>query len=270
MVILSYGKSVWNDFINAYNNHVIVYCRASSNSNPATGAQGRMAFMAYVNNGDNPTEVEFQYYRSMSSHSSTQMGDQVFIYKLTKTGGWSVTVREASIKEISASATGNLSVSYSSNKVTLSGGLPAVTTTDNDKMLKVVNGVWTIVDPNTYSKTETDAAIAQSTAFHKGDTFMFNGAQITFRTLSDLSAIYFRYNLPKTIGSDVTSFSIAVTGNSVTWFSNGLAGTVAPGATASNVAINGRSVQFALPTSATPLANSGFGICELNATVTFT
>ena len=164
MVILSYGKSVWNDFINAYNNHVIVYCRASSNSNPATGAQGRMAFMAYVNNGDNPTEVEFQYYRSMSSHSSSQMGDQVFIYKLSKTGGWSVTVREASIKEISASATGNLSVSYSSNKVTLSGGLPAVTTTDNNKMLKVVNGVWTIVDPNTYSKTETDAAIAQSTA----------------------------------------------------------------------------------------------------------
>ena len=164
MVILSYGKSVWDDFINAYNNHVIVYCRASSNSNPATGAQGRMAFMAYVNNGDNPTEVEFQYYRSMSSHSSTQMGDQVFIYKLSKTGGWSVTVREASIKEISASATGNLSVSYSSNKVTLSGGLPTVTTTDNDKMLKVVNGVWTIVDPNTYSKTETDAAIAQSTA----------------------------------------------------------------------------------------------------------
>jgi len=38
MVILSYGKSTWNDFIEAYNNNVIVYCRASSNSNPATGA----------------------------------------------------------------------------------------------------------------------------------------------------------------------------------------------------------------------------------------
>ena len=181
MVILSYGKSVWDDFINAYNNHVIVYCRASSNSNPATGAQGRMAFMAYVNNGDNPTEVEFQYYRSMSSHSSTQMGDQVFIYKLSKTGGWSVTVREASIKEISASATGNLSVSYSSNKVTLSGGLPAVTTTDNDKMLKVVNGVWTIVDPNTYSKTETDAAISQSTAKTTADIqSAFLTSKVTF------------------------------------------------------------------------------------------
>lgn len=151
MVILSYGKSVWNDFIEAYNNRVIVYCRASSNSNPATGAQGRMAFMAYVNNGDNPTEVEFQYYRSMSSHSVTQMGDQVFIYKLNKTNGWSVTTREASIKQISAGTSGNLSVVWNSNKVTIDGGLPAVTSSDNDKMLKVVNGVWTITNPIAFS-----------------------------------------------------------------------------------------------------------------------
>ena len=143
MVILSYGNSVWNDFITAYNNNVIVYCRASSNSNPATGAQGRMAFMAYVNNGANPTEVEFQYYRSMSAHSATQMGDQVFIYKLNKTNGWSVTTREAGIKEISTSATSNLTLSYSSNKITLSGGLPAVTSEDNGKILRVVNGEWT-------------------------------------------------------------------------------------------------------------------------------
>jgi len=75
MVILSYGNSTWDDFITAYNNNVIVYCRASSNSNPATGSQTRMAFMAYVNNATTPTEVEFQYYRSMSSHSATAMGD---------------------------------------------------------------------------------------------------------------------------------------------------------------------------------------------------
>jgi hypothetical protein len=98
MVILSYGNSTWSDFINAYNNNVIVYCRASSNSNPASGSQTRMAFMAYVNNSSSPTEVEFQYYRSVSSHSATQMGDQVFVYKLNNKGTWSVTTREASIK----------------------------------------------------------------------------------------------------------------------------------------------------------------------------
>jgi len=59
MVILSYGNSTWSDFINAYNNNVIVYCRASSNSNPASGSQTRMAFMAYVNDATNPTNVEF-------------------------------------------------------------------------------------------------------------------------------------------------------------------------------------------------------------------
>ena len=70
MVVLSYGSSTWDDFINAYNDHVIVYCKASSNSNPASGNQTRQAFMAYVNS-DPPTEVEFQYYRSVSSHSSS-------------------------------------------------------------------------------------------------------------------------------------------------------------------------------------------------------
>jgi hypothetical protein len=77
MVILSYGNSTWNDFINAYNNHVIVYCRASSNANPATGSQTRMAFMAYVNNATNPTNVEFQYYRSVNPNqkSASQMSD---------------------------------------------------------------------------------------------------------------------------------------------------------------------------------------------------
>jgi len=71
MVVLSYGASTWNDFITAYNNNAVVYCKASSNSNPASGAQTRMAFMAYVN-ASPPTNVEFQYYRSVSSHSNSQ------------------------------------------------------------------------------------------------------------------------------------------------------------------------------------------------------
>lgn len=120
MVVLSYGTSTWSDFINAFNNHVIVYCRASSNSNPATGAQTRMAFMAYIN-ADPPTEVEFQYYRSVSAHSESQQGDQVFIYKLTSAGSWSVTTREASSK---IEAGGGLTSSYSSGTLTITGPSP--------------------------------------------------------------------------------------------------------------------------------------------------
>lgn len=116
MVILSYGNSTYADFKNAYDAKTVVYCRASSNSNPATGAQNRLAFMAYVNDASNPTEVEFQYYRSVSSHTESQQGDQVFVYKLTKTGGWTVTTREASSKV--ATSTG-ISKTYSNDTVTL-------------------------------------------------------------------------------------------------------------------------------------------------------
>lgn len=147
MVILSYGHSTWDDFIEAYDNNVIVYCRASSNSNPASGNQTRMAFMAYINSTP-PTEVEFQYYRSVSSHTATQMGDQVFIYKLNKNTGWSVTLREASVKQVKIDSNSNITASYANTGIiTLGGGLPAVTSADEGKILKVVNGAWALVDP---------------------------------------------------------------------------------------------------------------------------
>lgn len=116
MEILSYGSSTWADFIAAYNAKKVVYCRASSNANPASGSQTRLAFMAYVNNATSPTSVEFQYYRSVSSHSASQQGDQVFVYTLTSAGVWSVTTREASSKV--AAGTG-LSSSYASGTITL-------------------------------------------------------------------------------------------------------------------------------------------------------
>lgn len=116
MTLLSYGNSTWGDFITAYNANKVVYCRASSNSNPATGSQTRLAFMAYVNNAATPTEVEFQYYRSVSSHTISQQGDQVYVYKLNKTNGWSVTVRQASSKVVAGSG---LASSYSNGTLTL-------------------------------------------------------------------------------------------------------------------------------------------------------
>ena len=101
LVEMSYGESnAWAKFIAAYNAGSIVYCRASSNSNPATGAQTRKAFMAYVNNTDNPTSVEFQYVRSVSSKTDSQQCDQVFVYTLTNASGgtWSVASRNMAPK----------------------------------------------------------------------------------------------------------------------------------------------------------------------------
>ena len=117
MTILAYGKSTWADFLAAYNANHVVYCRASSSSNPASGAQTRMAFMAYVNKEVNPTEVEFQYYRSVSSHSATQQGDQVYVYKLNSAGTWSVTVRECYTRIVAGTG---LKTSYSNGVLTVS------------------------------------------------------------------------------------------------------------------------------------------------------
>ena len=124
MTILAYGKSTWADFIAAYTSNHVVYCRASSGSNPASGSQTRMAFMAYVNNETDPTEVEFQYYRSVNAHSATQQGDQVYVYKLNKTSGWTVTVRESYTKIVAGT---NMSSSYSSGTLTLNfnGSIPS-------------------------------------------------------------------------------------------------------------------------------------------------
>lgn len=118
LTILSYGNSTWNDFITAYNRGWIVYCRASSNSNPASWTQGRMAFMAYLNNPTTPTEVEFQYYRSVTSKSASQQGDQVYVYKLTNSNWWTWTVetREAVVKVMAGT---NMSQSYSNWTLTV-------------------------------------------------------------------------------------------------------------------------------------------------------
>lgn len=117
MTILSYGKSTWQDFIAAYTANKVVYCRASSNSNPASGSQTRLAFMAYVSNETNPTNVEFQYYRSVSSHSASQQGDQVYVYKLESNNKWTVTVREAMSK---IATSGSATQSYKNSTITIS------------------------------------------------------------------------------------------------------------------------------------------------------
>lgn len=119
MTILSYGSSTWSDFIEAYNAKKVVYCRASSNTNPASGSQTRLAFMAYVSDADNPTNVEFQYYRSVSSHTASQQGDQVYVYKLDKTAGWTATTREAAVKiNINANHDG-IETTYSNGTVSI-------------------------------------------------------------------------------------------------------------------------------------------------------
>lgn len=120
LVEMAYGEAnAWAKFIAAYNAGSIVYCRASSNANPGTGSQTRKAFMAYVNDATTPTSVEFQYVRSVSSKTSSQPVDQVFVYTLKNTNGgtWSVATRDMAPK-IAAGA--GISVSYNNGTYTIS------------------------------------------------------------------------------------------------------------------------------------------------------
>lgn len=190
LVEMSYGESnAWAKFIAAYNAGSIVYCRASSNSNPGTGSQTRKAFMAYVNNAASPTNVEFQYVRSQSSKTDSQQCDQVFVYTLTNASGgtWSVASRNMSPKiNVSGPITktfsngANATVTIGANAMTgatssadgAAGIVPKPVTGDDVKVLKgngswgkVVNDNidWSTV-PSTYSDCSTTGAVGQPTA----------------------------------------------------------------------------------------------------------
>lgn len=122
MTILSYGHSTWAEFVEAYEANRVVYCKASSAANPATGTQGRMAFLAYtqyIGQSSSSAKAEFQYYRSVQSHTDTQQGDQVFCYTLGPANGgtWSVETRQASSRVVAGTG---LSSAYTTNKLTLS------------------------------------------------------------------------------------------------------------------------------------------------------
>lgn len=159
LVEMSYGESnAWAKFIAAYNAKCIVYCRASSNSDPATGDKLRKAFMAYVNNETTPTEVEFQYVRSVKTKTDAQQGDQFYIYKLKNTNGgtWSVEVRSNFTKinvdsTMTKTFTQGVNASMTLGAKTMTGAtssadgaagiVPKPVTGDNTKFLRG-DGTW--------------------------------------------------------------------------------------------------------------------------------
>lgn len=119
LVELEYGVSTYAEFLEAYQKHKIVYCKASSGTDPAVGSKLRKAFMAYVNDDTTPTEVEFQYYRSISTHTLIDQVDEVHIYKLNSTSGWSYTTRKISLA-VAVATNGGLTRAKSGNSVVLS------------------------------------------------------------------------------------------------------------------------------------------------------
>ena len=105
LVMLEYGTSTWQEFQNAFNSNKIVYCKVG----------GRMAFLAYISSSN----VEFQYYRSLSSPSISSQPDEVYVYALTSANKWTTTTRKAS-STIAVGTGLNRSYTASSRTMTLS------------------------------------------------------------------------------------------------------------------------------------------------------
>ena len=139
LIVLDYGTSTWQDFLNAYNAKKIVYCRCN-----VSGAY-RYAFLAYVSN----SQAEFQYYRSVNAHTEAQQGDQVFIYTLKPASGgtWSTTTREASSQIIAGEG---LTTTYVKDKLTLSSNI-----TNTTYSLSISNNIITLTGSDNSTSTVT-------------------------------------------------------------------------------------------------------------------
>lgn len=160
LVEMSYGESnAWAKFIAAYQSHKIVYCRASFNTNPATGAQGRKAFMACVDNAETPTYVEFQYVRSVVTKTAAQPVDQVFVYTLkSRNGGtWAVETRNMAPKLAQGT---NTTVSYSNGTYTISATQPTV----NDATLTIQKNNTNVATFTANASSNVTANISVPTA----------------------------------------------------------------------------------------------------------
>ena len=250
LVEMSYGESnAWAKFIAAYNAGSIVYCRASSNSNPASGSQTRKAFMAYVNNAASPTNVEFQYVRSASSKTDSQQTDQVFVYTLTNASGgtWSVASRNMGPKiNVSGPITktfsngANATITIGANAMTgatssadgAAGIVPKPVTGDNVNVLKG-NGTWGKVGndnidwttvPSTYSDCSTTGAVAQpsSGAFKIVKIGKIVNLQINVNYSSAFNLASFGDELLATLPSDCYPQNYVYSPASIKWSSDSL------------------------------------------------
>ena len=233
MTILSYGSSTWNDFIEAYNANKVVYCRASSNANPASGSQTRLAFMAYVNNATTPTNVEFQYYRSVSSHTASQQGDQVFVYKLDKTSGWSVIKREASVKVVAGAGLGG---TYSNGTMTLTGptkvsdltndsGFITSTTADDTYLPKSVTTSGGLENSITYAQPTREESSVTITSKYGGKTQLElytngannqNGTRIKVGSTTSPTTTFHVYSVSSNTYTSISSTNTTISSTSTT------------------------------------------------------
>ena len=121
-----YGTTTYAAIVQAINDKKIVYCRLNSGAS-------RMAFLAYIGSSN----VEFQYYRSLSSHSASNMTDEVYVYTVSSSG-WTTTTRKTGVKVVAGT---HMSQSYSNDTLTLNCTWPDVDQTYDASSANAQSGV---------------------------------------------------------------------------------------------------------------------------------
>lgn len=146
-----YGRTSYSDVLDAINAHKIVYCRIA-----ATGAS-RMAFLAYIG----ASNAEFQYYRSLSSHSASNQTDEVYIYTVASTG-WTTTTRLAGIKYAAGT---HMTSSFANNTLTFQSVWPDVDQTYDATSTNAQSGVAIAGELANYTPTSSLATVATTGAY---------------------------------------------------------------------------------------------------------
>lgn len=143
-----YGQTRYADIVYAVNAHKIVYCRIS-----ATGAS-RMAFLAYIG----ASNVEFQYYRSLSSHSASNQTDEVYVYTVSSSG-WTTTTRLTGIKYAAGT---HMTSSFANNTLTFQSVWPDVDQTYDATSTNAQSGTAIAGELANYTPTSGLSTVATS------------------------------------------------------------------------------------------------------------
>lgn len=113
LVILEYGVSTWDDFQAAEAANRVVYCKAPV-------AYGfRLAFLAWRQTSGAAADIraEFQYYRSIKTHTDANQGDEIYIYHLYPDSRWTTTVRKTYTRIVAGTG---LTSTYNNGVLTIS------------------------------------------------------------------------------------------------------------------------------------------------------
>jgi hypothetical protein len=139
LAVLDYDVSTWQDFLDAYRKNKVILCRVKSGN---TGY--RHGFVAWIDGTpENPTQVQFQYYRNVNPHSASQQTDELYVYVLNSNSTWTTSKRNTGTQIIAGDGLSSTFVA-SSCKLTLSVSGDYVTSSNlvDDEQYTLTTSGW--------------------------------------------------------------------------------------------------------------------------------